>query len=179
MEILLNHFLFFVAMAFGLDAPVIANHTCLEIDLKKKEFRIEYENLVYIDNAVMNSTVSNFIEKIDAKDVTLNPKTGTTLKSVKLNKDDKEWSLLINGTFDNLDTVLEVMKFSVEEDKITYRELSEEKIEKSNGKTTVDGIVWDKDTKKIKLSIDRRQDTDWNKSIEENQGKIKHLSEFK
>ncbi|MGK0391488.1 MAG: hypothetical protein ACI94Y_004253 [Maribacter sp.] len=179
MEILINHFLFFVAMTFGLDAPVIANHACLEIDLKKKEFRIEYEDLTYIDNDVMKSTVSNFIEKIEVKDVTLDPKAGMTLKSVKFDKDKDEWSLLVNGRFDDLETALEAMDFSIKEDKITYRELSEEKIVKSNGKTAVDGLIWDKDTKKIKLSIDRRQDTDWGKSIEENQGKIKSLSEFK
>lgn len=179
MEILLNHFLFFVAMAFGLDAPVIANHACLQIDLKKKEFRIEYEDLVYIDNAVMNSTVSNFIEKIEANDVVLNPISGMTLKSVKFDKDDDEWSLLLTGTFDSLEAALETVGIYMQEDKITYRELREEKIEKSNGKTAVDGVVWKKDSKKLKLSIDRRKDTDWNKSIEENQGKIKSLSEFK
>lgn len=179
MEILLNHFLFFVAMVFGLDAPVIANHACLEIDMKKKEFRIEYEDLVYIDNAMMNKTVSNFIQKIESNDVAIKSDTKMTLKAVKFDKDNDEWSLLVNGTFDDLATALEAMNIQMKEDKIIYRELREEKIKKSNGKTAVDGIIWDKEAKKIKLSVDRKRGTDWEKSIEENQGKLRNLSEFK
>lgn len=179
MEIILNHFLFFVAMIFGLDAPVISNHTCLEIDAKKKEFSIKYEGLVYIDNLVMNSTVSNFIEKVDAKDVAIDPSSGMTLKSAKLDKNDDGWSLLVNGTFDDLGTALKVMEFSVKEDKISYREFREEKIVKSNGKTTVDGVIWKKGSKKIKVKIERRRGTDWEKSIEKNQGKLKSLSKYK
>lgn len=179
MEIILNHFMFFVAFLFNLETPVLATHTCLEIDIKKKEFRIEYEDLLYIDHPKFNDQVGDFIQLIDNKSVTLSLEEGVVLKDVKFNKGKNAWDLSVNGTFEDLETILDPMKIRTKEDKIIYREFREESIKKSNGQTAVDAVIWDKDVQKIKLSLERKRGSEWEKSLEENQGKLRKLSEFK
>lgn len=171
MEIIINKLLFFTLFIFNMETPFINNEAELTIDLIKQEVTIKYTDIYFPEK--YSTEADNFENIIKSKTIYYHDGLEIKIKSAKAQKSHDKVSLTVKGVFNDKDELLKELYFRKNEQQIFYWVLSEEALDRSNGKMDKEGkLTWPLNANKIHLKLKWAEDTLWQKGFEEENGKL-------
>jgi|GEM_PF-5790064 len=174
MTILLNELLFFTALLFQMQSPVLAEEALLQLDFKKQSFKMEFVRLQYPENA--KEQAQEFVARLENKAPFHHEYLGLKIEKIKLKKVRGQALLRIQGHFEHKERLLEALHFQINENQhITYTPLAEERIINSNKGAHCE---WTPNDRKLFLHLGRRLEQSWENEIEEKLGTLKGLEEL-
>lgn len=84
MAILLNELLFFTALLFQMQSPVLAEEALLELNFKKQSFKMEFVHLQYPEKA--EAQAQEFVARLESKAPFHHEELGLKIEKIKLKK---------------------------------------------------------------------------------------------
>jgi len=174
MAILLNELLFFTALLFQMQSPVLAEEALLELNFKKQSFKMEFVHLQYPEKA--EAQAQEFVARLESKLPFHHEELGLKIEKIKLKKIRGQALLRIQGHFEDKERLLQALQFEIDENQhIFYTALSEERVLNSNKGARCE---WTPKDRKLFLHLGRRLEQSWENEIEEQMGPLKGLEQL-